>query len=346
MRTDRFIPQTSYSCSHDSPTREDLAPTVLVALTQEVTPPLLPVLPTEVGSTLQERWKLLAWIGVGTSCDVFRANHTSLKIQAAVKVVKGNDDGARSRASQHLRTEAEILGQLTHPHLVRLWDFYSKPDCTFLATDYVDGMTLAQALVKGGPLSLPAVLDLGGQLCEALAVVWRAGIVHRDIKPENIMIASDGTVKLIDFGLATISGKDPEEWGQDGRWVGTLGYMAPEQAVQASSVDFRADVYALGATLYHAICGHGPFGQLRWPFEVIRDLAHTACPLQTAFPEIPNLLATLIDRMMALRPRDRFDSCQELQFGLTNAGLQDQTENFSDTGQSLSSLSSRFATSE
>jgi serine/threonine protein kinase len=152
------------------------------------------------------------------------------------------------------------------------------------------------------------------QTCEALRAAWQLGIVHRDVKPGNILIAKDGTAKLADLGLAIIVNHRFGEAGPNttGRMEGTVAYMAPEQAESSGAVDHRADLYALGATLYHTITGVLPFrGQTRARV-LLKHKLETPEPPHRLVPELPARVSAVILRLMAKSPDDRYQSYDEL----------------------------------
>jgi serine/threonine protein kinase len=252
-------------------------------------------------------------IGRGSSGIVFRGVHQTLKIPVAVKVlhIDGDDQDVRRR----LRAEARLLARLNHPNVVRVWDFDDAGEFPYVVLEYVQGLTLADLMNQSGRLLTPWAARVIGQVAEGLAAAEKIGIVHRDVKPANILLARDGTAKLADLGLAMmISGRIStlNQPRQREALAGTVAYMAPEQADAAADVDFRADIYALGATFYHALTGRMPFTG-RSPVEILRR--HATMPPEPPHeivPDVPPAASAVILRMMAKEPGDRHQSYDAL----------------------------------
>jgi serine/threonine-protein kinase len=197
-------------------------------------------------------------IGSGGMGVVYRALQRGTKRVVALKLIQG----ARSldaRWRDRFRTEAEALARLQHPNIVQVYEVGVERGCPFLSLEYVEGGSLARRLKAHGPLAPAAAARLVGALSEAVEAAHRANVLHRDIKPGNILIAADGAPKLSDFGLAKQLDTSGDATGS-GAIIGTLSYMPPEQADgRVKELDARADVYALGATLYECLTGRPPF---------------------------------------------------------------------------------------
>lgn len=252
------------------------------------------------------RCLILEPIGRGSVGRVFKARHMTLNIPVAIKVLNchGNPE-----ILHQFRTEAQLLARLNHPQIVRVWDFDDDPKHPYLVIEYVEGETLADVIREAGRLPAGRALQIIGQMADGLAAAHRVGIIHRDIKPSNVLLTPDGNSKLVDLGLAVWVEPDVQLSSQG--MVGTVAYMAPEQA-QGQKIDHRADFYSLGATFYHAITGHMPFPGST-PAEVLR--AHVSEPLVPAHYHVPGLpepVSEVIARMMAKSPNDRQPSDGEL----------------------------------
>jgi serine/threonine protein kinase len=272
----------------------------------------------DVGSVLLGRWRVVAWAGLGSASVVFRGEHVELLAPVAIKIVNRLREPDRTAVIGHLRNEALLLARLKHVNLARVWDFSAAGEHPCLVTDFIDGTTLLQRMRRDGRLDPKRALRVAVNVAEALAAAWREGIVHRDVKPENILLAGDGSAKLIDFGLAVVRGEEnAEAHGTiDRRRVGTVAYLAPEQARNSAAVDHRADVYALGATLYHALTGRLPFLGNTAAQVILRHLEDQPLPPRALVPDLPDALSRLVLRMMAKRPVDRFADARELMAGL------------------------------
>jgi len=263
---------------------------------------------------------LLEKIGAGGNGIVYRALHKSLNIPAAVKVLHFAEDDDRGEVTAKFCGEARLLAQLNHPHVVRVWDFEEGPP-PYLVLEYVEGLSLAELIEQSGRLCLDRALSVVMQVVEGLAAAWKLGIVHRDVKPANILLARDGTAKLADLGLAIIVDRNRRERQGEGAasaelMEGTVAYMAPEQAVASTSVDFRADIYSLGATLYHAITGRLPFRGRSRAEVVLKHVKEAPLPPHELVPDLHVGASTLILRMMAKQPVERHEDYRALQADL------------------------------
>ena len=250
--------------------------------------PIVDAAMPEVDSVLLGRWRIVAWAGVGSASVVFRGKHVELDLPVAIKIVNRAGYPDRAKAINHLRNEAEVLKQLHHRNIGRLWDFSNDPDCPFLVTTFVEGPTLGEAIRHQGKLDRRQVTRAAQCVIEALAHAWEFGIVHRDVKPDNLILASDQTAKIIDFGLAAIVDTvvPPVAMVPANTWIGTAAYLAPEQARSTSTVDHCADIYALGATMYHAITGRLPFEGGSITSVILRRMKEDPVPPIEYVPEI------------------------------------------------------------
>lgn len=252
---------------------------------------------------------LLDPIGSGGLGIVYRALHTSLNIPVAIKFLRSPN---RSASVDRFRTEARLLARLNHPNVARVLDFEDAPGCPFVVMEYVDGFSLQDLLARSGVVAPDRVVAVARQVVDGLDAARQVGIVHRDVKPGNILLTRDGVAKLVDFGLAAdLAVVDPRASGQ--RVDGTVAYLCPDRARDPGAGDHRADIYALGITLFQLLTGRLPFTGSTG-YEVLA--AHASDPLPDA-PEIPPRLRSVIERMTAKRPADRFQTYPELRAALT-----------------------------
>jgi serine/threonine protein kinase len=262
--------------------------------------------------TVLGKYLLTETIGKGTSGIVFRALNQVLNLSVAVKVLSLPEDGSAGNALDALAAEARLLASLNHPNIVRLWDFEADPHMPYLVMEYVDGASLAELIRQSGRLSVERALELMCQVIEGLDSAWSLGIVHRDVKPHNILVSREGRPKIADLGLAVVVDGTQTE-GNKGELAGTAAYMSPEQGLLADQpVDFRSDIYSLGATLYHALTGRTPYtGQST------RELMHlhahgTPLPPHELVPGLSPEVSEVVLTMMARHPDDRYQSAAEL----------------------------------
>jgi len=205
-------------------------------------------------------YKLLAKLGQGGMGAVYTALHTKLDKVVALKVLpaeKLRDEHAVARFER----EMKAVGRLTHNNIVVAHDAGEADDKHYLVMEHVAGTDVGHLARRIGKLPVAEACEIIGQAAEGLQHAYENNLVHRDIKPSNLMLANDGTVKLLDLGLARLESQErmSDELTSTGQLMGTMDYMSPEQAVDTHAVDIRADIYSLGATFYKLLAGRAPF---------------------------------------------------------------------------------------
>jgi len=255
-----------------------------------------------------EGYRILGKLGQGGMGAVFKAVERSTTRLVALKVL--SPELAREpQLVERFTREAKAIGRVSHPNVVGGLAAGRSGDYHYYAMDYVEGQDLYDALADG-PLPIERVLDVAAQMAGALAHIESLGLVHRDIKPSNIIVTADGTARLCDLGLARAP-EDPSVT-DTGIPIGTPHYAAPELAMGSKDVDIRADIYALGATLYHLATGSYPFGAESGASLLLKHIQERLRPPIELRPDMPRGLNGLICRMMAKKPGKRFQSPQEL----------------------------------
>jgi response regulator RpfG family c-di-GMP phosphodiesterase len=252
-------------------------------------------------------YRLLEKVGAGGMGVVYRAEHVKLKQPAAVKALV--HDGRHRRGIDRFFLEVRAVATLRHPNIVAAIDAGEEPQAgpdgqavPYLVMEYVPGRNLDDQVTHEGPLPPHLACQHLHQIADALTEAHRHGLVHRDIKPSNVIVTPDGRAKLLDFGVARLPNPD-HRLTQDGAKLGTVGYMAPEQARNPRDVDARADVFGLAATLFYALTGQDPFPPPHG------SLAATAPPdLSRLRADLPPGLAAAVARMLALDPAARVPS--------------------------------------
>jgi serine/threonine protein kinase len=276
-----------------------------------VTPaPAGPVLPPEPGTRVGT-YVLREKLGEGVSCYVFRGWDESLSCPVALKILNWANVYDRSAAMKQLRMEAAALSRVKHHAVVKFIDFGFDPRWPYLVTEYFEGPTLGE-LLRDGALPASWSMYLMSQMVDALGAVWNAGLVHRDIKPDNILVGPNGTGKLIDFGLAKAEAIQASLPPAAPEMAGTAAYLAPEQAKDASVVDHRADIYALGVTLYETLTGRLPFEGRNRVQVIFQHLNTPPVPPVQRVPEIPALASDLCLWMLTKNPAERPQNYEEL----------------------------------
>ena len=213
------------------------------------------------GTILQNRYQIVGLLGQGGMGAVYRAWDMRLNVHVAIKEMipqPGIDPKSLAQLRQQFQQEATILARLSHPHLVRVGDFFEESGNAYLVMDFVEGQSLADLIARQGPLPEHQVLEWARQLLDALAYCHSQGVIHRDIKPQNVIIRPDGRAVLVDFGLVKLWDPRDPRTRTVVHAMGTPEYAPPEQYDLAGHTDPRSDLYSLGATLYHALTGQLP----------------------------------------------------------------------------------------
>ena len=254
-------------------------------------------------------YQLLEKLGQGGMGAVYKARQTKLKKIVALKVLP-KERMQDERAVARFEREMAAVGAVDHPNIVRAMDAREIDGTHFLVMEYVEGLDLSQLLRRQGPLPIADACELIRQAATGLQYAHEHGLVHRDIKPSNLMLTRDGTVKILDLGLALLAADDAgADMTGTGQAMGTADYMAPEQAADSHTVDIRADVYSLGCTLYKLLSGHAPFSGPQYKSNLEKMAAHLrdpVPPIREVRPDVPDDLAAVLDRMLAKAPADRF----------------------------------------
>ena len=259
-------------------------------------------------------YRILDRLGAGGMAVVFQAEHVEMRHTVAIKILplaSGQDERLQSRFTAEMR----IVARLRHPNIVGALDagraLSDGPDATvlwYLAMEYVPGVDLEMFVNKHGPLPLLKACNLAYQVAGALGEIDKYRLVHRDIKPSNIMFTPEEQAKLLDFGL---SRQIDTRVTQSGTLLGTIDYMAPEQARDASSVDIRADIYSLGATLYWCLTGRVPHQGASASGDIFQRFQLPPPSARRYSPDVPPEMDAVLAKMMALNPDERIGTPQE-----------------------------------
>ncbi len=275
-----------------------------------------------------EGYQILEELGQGGMGAVYKALHTKLDRVVAIKILTRGRSGDQ-RAIARFEREMKAVGRFDHPHIVRAYDAREIGSAPVLIMEFVEGMDLGRLVRRIGPLPMAEACELVRQACLGLQYIHEQGLVHRDLKPSNLMLTRQGTVKILDLGLARFHfEQSEEEMTNSGQAMGTADYMAPEQASDSHAVDIRADIYSLGCTLYKLLAGCAPFegSQYKGTFEkMTAHVQQSAPPIANLLPEIPQELAAILEKMLAKNPADRYaqpaDVIEALTPFCTNAAL-------------------------
>ncbi|HEX8790454.1 MAG TPA: serine/threonine-protein kinase [Polyangiaceae bacterium] len=281
--------------------------------------------PPLVGTVLDGRFQVEKALASGASGDVYEAQHLALGHRVAIKILRpGIPETAEIRRKRFLR-EARVAVRIRSDHVVRVFDFVAPEEGpTYIVMELLHGETLADRVRRGGPLPCAEAVDFVVQAAKPLAQLHGEGIVHRDVKPSNLFLERDAEgkerIKLLDFGVAAFQQpvSRPESsltWSE--MIVGTPRYMAPEQIASSKQVDARADVWALGVTLYELLSGEPPFGGTT-VLAVLNQIEHQEPPpLSTRRPDVPPQVAAVVHRCLSKDPASRPADARALVEALT-----------------------------
>ena len=259
-------------------------------------------------------YQILEPIGVGGMGEVYRAHDTRLRRDVAIKVLR---EEVASGSWGRFEREARAASALCHPHICSVFDVGESAGRPYLVMELLEGVTLREHIGKK-PMEASAAVALGAQVAEALEAAHAKGIIHRDIKAGNIMVIGQGHVKVLDFGLAryildeTDATRTFDSVTEPGTVLGTPHYMAPE-LLQGKTADARSDLWALGVALYEMVSGRLPF-QGPTTFAVTSAILHEPAPQLPA--SVPSGFRKIVERCLAKRPEDRYQSASELRTSL------------------------------
>ena len=267
------------------------------------------------GQVLQNRYRIVSLLGQGGMGAVYRAWDTRLNVAVALKEMThqpGLDPHTLAQLRQQFQQEAQVLALLSHPHLVRVTDFFQEGDNAYLVMNFVEGESLANRIQREGALPEGDVLAWANQLLDALAYCHSQEVIHRDVKPQNVIIRSDGQAVLVDFGLVKLWDPNNPRTQTVIQAMGTPEYAPPEQYdARMGHTDIRSDVYGLGATLYHALTGQTP------PTATARIVDPTALvPVRVLRPGVSPHVEAAMARALQLQPDARFQSARKMKAAL------------------------------
>jgi serine/threonine protein kinase len=258
-------------------------------------------------------YRLERLLGEGSFAQVYLATHEHLHTQVAIKLLRSV---LLSEASEQFRREAQTIAHLVHPHIVRVFDFGFHDGLPYLVMDYLPGGSLRQRYPRGTRLPLATAIGYVRQAASALQYAHQARIVHRDVKPENMLLDRDGSLRLADFGIATIAESTRSSASPAQALAGTITYMAPEQ-IQARPRP-ASDQYALAVVLYEWLCGRPPF-EGTFVEVAVKHSTMAVPPLRTFLPELPPVIEQIILRALAKDWRARFPTVLEFAIALEQA---------------------------
>ncbi|MFF3687370.1 protein kinase [Streptomyces sp. NPDC002187] len=266
------------------------------------------------GRVIASRYELAGLIGQGGMGQVWTAYDGRLDRRVAVKLLRPDLMAAATAADEMRRRfvrECRVTAQVTHPGLVTVHDAGNDGDDLFLVMQYVEGADLADHLAEHDPYPWQWAASVAAQLCAVLGAVHAVPIVHRDLKPRNVMVKPDGTVTVLDLGVASVIDTDTTRLTHTGSPIGSPAYMAPEQAM-GGAVGPYTDLYALGVLLHELLSGNVPFAGSTALGVLHRHLYEPPLPVRQLRPDIPEALEALVLRLLAKDPQHRPSGAQEV----------------------------------
>ncbi|MDX6445448.1 MAG: eukaryotic-like serine/threonine-protein kinase [Blastocatellia bacterium] len=279
-------------------------------------------------NSILSHYRILSKIGAGGMGEVYLAQDTSeLGRNVALKIVPAEVAKDKDRL-QRFTQEARTVSNLNHPNILTVYEFGQTDSGSFIAAEYIDGVTLREHL-SGRRLKLIDILDLGIQIVAALNAAHEAGVTHRDLKPENVMVRRDQIVKVLDFGLAKLAASwssteiDSEAGTQvmvqtePGLVMGTVSYMSPEQSV-GRDIDQRTDIWSFGVLLYEMLAGSVPFQGKDIHRQIIAIQETEAAPLSQLVEGVPDRLEEIVAKCLAKNKDERYQTAKDLLIDLRN----------------------------
>ncbi len=260
------------------------------------------------GSTLGGRFELLELIDQGGMGSVYRARSVDTGETVAVKALKPDVIAHDPALIDRFKREGEALRQLNHPHIVKIIDTIEQNGQHFIIMEFVPGGSLDKLMRREERLSVQQTVEIALDIADALTRTHRLKIIHRDIKPANVLLATDGTPRLTDFGVAQV-GDERTRLTEVGAFVGTIAYLSPEVA-RGAPYDEKSDIWSFGVMLYEMLTGVNPFAQSNVAATLTAILNYVPPDITATRPDVPPELAYLIDRMIAKDPDDRLNSAR------------------------------------
>ena len=258
-----------------------------------------------------DRYVILERLGEGAMGRVFKAQHRLMGRIVALKLI-APQYASRTSSVARFRRELRLIGRLDHPHIIRAYDANQIGSSFYLVMEYVGGRSLDRVLESQGSLPPDEVIDYAAQAALGLEHAHSQGIVHRDVKPSNLLLTDDRQIKLLDLGLGNLVDADDQTSFATaaGSAVGTIDFMSPEQA-SGAGVDGRSDCFGLGCTMYVLLTSQLPFPGDNGMERLVRRLKGPPVPIISHRSDLPSALIQVMERLLARRPEDRFQTAAE-----------------------------------
>lgn len=262
-----------------------------------------------IGKVLDEIYRLDALIGVGGMANVYRAYDLKKDRTVAVKVLR-EEFFDNAEVVRRFKNESKAISVLNHPNIVKVYDVFIGENMQYIVMEYLKGITLKEYMnQRDSALTWRETIHFTAQILSALEHAHANGVVHRDIKPQNIMLLADGSVKMMDFGIARISRSESQTITD--KAIGSVHYISPEQA-KGAQTDAKADIYSVGIMMYEMLTKTLPFEAESVVSVAMKQITDTAKPLREINPSIPEALADIVERAMAKSPAARYPTAADM----------------------------------
>lgn len=263
---------------------------------------------TNKKNVIANRYEVVSHIGQGGMADVFLAVDTILNRQVAIKILRA-DLSTDTVSILRFEREAQAAAALAHPNIVEIYDVGDYKGHHYIVMEFVSGKTLKQVIRSRGPLVNEEAIDIMKQLCSAVSEAHARGIIHRDIKPQNVIVKADGSVKILDFGIATAKGS--MQLTQANNVMGSVHYLAPELA-RGEPATPQSDIYALGIVLYEMLSGDVPFKADQAVQIALKHMREAMPSVRSMNASVPQSVENIITRATAKEPNNRYRSTADM----------------------------------
>lgn len=263
---------------------------------------------TNIGQMLDNRYEITELIGVGGMADVYKGKDIVDNKIVAIKILKTEFSDNEEFLSR-FRNESKAISLLSHPNIVKIYDVGFSENLQYIIMEYIDGITLKEYIEKEKALNWKDAVHFMIQILRALQHAHENGIVHRDIKPQNIMMLDDGTIKVMDFGIAKFS-RETGKTATD-QAIGSVHYISPEQA-KGEATDEKSDIYSVGVMLYEMLTGQKPFDSDNSVSIAVMNINDIPKRPRAVNPNVPAGLEEIILKAMEKNPLDRYQSASEM----------------------------------
>jgi eukaryotic-like serine/threonine-protein kinase len=285
---------------------------------------VIPPRSTQQGHRYGGRYEIRRSIASGGMAEVFMARDALLNRTVALKLMHPEYAGNKAFV-ERFRREAQAAASLNDPRIVSIYDWGSDDGTYFIVMEYVEGNTLSEIIRSSGPLDITSAVKIAADVCGALHLAHRKGIVHRDVKPANIALTMNGQTKVMDFGIARAASDGAEQVTQTGMVIGTASYFSPEQA-QGRTVDARSDVYSVGVVLYEMLTGVVPFKGESPVAVAYKHVTEDPVPPRELASDIPPELEAVVMKALAKNPDNRYLTADEMREDLERILRGEQVE--------------------